>query len=88
MRKFKVIRRTVKVTEDIKFGPGDEFSDEEDLFCIEAHRRNRIINVLLDSGQVKEKFDDIDSIIHLGAGWYELPDGSRVRGKDNALKAL
>lgn len=76
------------MTKELQFKTGDEFNDEEDLFEIESHRRNRIINVLLDSGQVKEKFDDIDSIIHLGAGWYELPDGSRVRGKDNALKAL
>jgi hypothetical protein len=24
--------------------------------------------------------------VHLGAGWYELADGTRVRGKENAYK--
>ena len=28
------------------------------------------------------------SIEPLGAGWFELPDGRKVRGKDAALKAL
>jgi hypothetical protein len=27
-------------------------------------------------------------IKHIGGGYYELPDGSRIRGKDNALKEL
>lgn len=27
-------------------------------------------------------------IKHLGGGWYELPDGSRVQGRDAALEAL
>lgn len=25
---------------------------------------------------------------HVGGGWYELPDGSRIKGKEEALKAL
>ncbi len=25
---------------------------------------------------------------HVGGGWYELPDGTRVKGKEEALKAL
>ncbi|WP_427124749.1 hypothetical protein ACQCPP_12495 [Priestia megaterium] len=25
---------------------------------------------------------------HVGGGWYELADGSRVKGKENALKAI
>ena len=27
-------------------------------------------------------------ITHVGGPWYELPDGSRVRGRDNAKAAL
>ncbi|MBU9724129.1 MULTISPECIES: hypothetical protein [Bacillaceae] len=26
--------------------------------------------------------------IHVGAGWYELPNGERVRGKESALEAF
>lgn len=25
---------------------------------------------------------------HVGGGWYELPDGTRIKGKEGALKAL
>lgn len=25
---------------------------------------------------------------HIGGGWYELPDGQRIRGKETAMKAL
>ena len=25
---------------------------------------------------------------HVGGGWYELPDGTRVQGKEAALKAM
>lgn len=30
---------------------------------------------------------DVDEF-HTGGGWYELPDGSKVRGRDNAEQAL
>jgi|GEM_PF-3260950 len=26
-------------------------------------------------------------VIHKGAGWYTLPDGSKIQGKDNAIDA-
>lgn len=26
--------------------------------------------------------------LHTGGGWYELPNGERVQGKKNAIKAL
>ena len=29
-----------------------------------------------------------DQLVHTGGGWYELPDGNRVRGKQAALDAL
>lgn len=32
--------------------------------------------------------EEIDGLKHLGAGWYELPSGEKVRGRDAALAAL
>lgn len=31
---------------------------------------------------------DEDGLNHVGAGWYELPNGERVRGKEAAQEAL
>ena len=29
-----------------------------------------------------------DLLVHKGAGWYELPNGEKIQGKDEALKKL
>lgn len=31
---------------------------------------------------------DTPPLNHIGGGYYELPDGSRVKGKEQAMKAL
>lgn len=38
---------------------------------------------------MSEEPDPVGSfvVIHKGAGWYTLPDGSKVQGKDNAVDA-
>lgn len=38
-------------------------------------------------GAVDASSDDLDEF-HVGGGWYELPGGERVRGKDAAREAL
>ena len=35
----------------------------------------------------KPEPDEVDGF-HVGAGWYQLPDGTKVRGKDAATEAL
>ncbi|MGH1285288.1 hypothetical protein [Bacillus toyonensis] len=30
----------------------------------------------------------VPEIVHVGGGYYELPDGEKVKGKDAAIKAL
>lgn len=35
-----------------------------------------------------EANDDLPGLKHTGGGWYELPDGDKVHGKDKALEAL
>lgn len=43
-----------------------------------------------DSSDKAETHDESDPEFpkHLGKGWYELPDGSQVQGKKNALEAM
>jgi hypothetical protein len=37
----------------------------------------------------KDKQDEKgEQVKHIGAGWFELPDGRRVRGKENAIEKL
>jgi len=36
----------------------------------------------------KSKQPPKDDIKHVGGGWYELPNGEKVKGKDEALAAL
>lgn len=36
-----------------------------------------------DNGPLNE-----DGLKHLGGGWYELPNGEKVKGKEEALAAL
>lgn len=40
-----------------------------------------------DDGQ-DEQTDDESYPKHVGGGWYELPNGERVKGKDEAIAAM
>jgi len=47
------------------------------------------IDELIDKGFLVA--DDIEAkteLNHLGGGWYELPNGEKVKGKNQALSAL
>jgi hypothetical protein len=47
------------------------------------------IELLLDQGFIGVVEEDDDGPLkHVGAGWYELPNGERVRGKEKAEEAL
>ena len=84
MRKFKVIRGTVKVTNEVEFDAGDSF-DEEDLYCMEAHKRDRRIRVMLELGTIKEEFTN-EFPIAIGGPWYQLSNGSKARGLAEAIR--
>jgi hypothetical protein len=79
-----MVRGTIKVNK-VKLTPGDEF--DEDLFAMESHRRDRIINVLLDQGRAKEMLETSDEFpISLGGPWYQLSNGKKARGLANAIE--
>lgn len=45
------------------------------------------IKELFPYSEVADESEDIEQY-HTGAGWYELPNGEKVRGKDNAIAML
>lgn len=44
--------------------------------------------VLANIGVIAADEPDESGLIHLGGGYYQLPNGEKVRGKQNALDAL
>lgn len=48
------------------------------------------IAFLVDQGYLEEvdQAEVEDDLKHVGGGYYELPNGEKVKGKDEALKAL
>jgi hypothetical protein len=44
--------------------------------------------VSLEKAVIKTKIETAIHPIHKGAGYYEMPDGSRIRGKEKAYKEL
>lgn len=46
------------------------------------------INHLKEKGFLKVEIKEEEGIKHLGGGYYELPNGEKIKGKENALKAF
>jgi hypothetical protein len=60
--------------------PGDEITEEE------AERLG--VNKAVASDTRRSGEADADGVRHVGGGWYELPDGERIRGEDAARERL
>lgn len=60
---------------------GNEFETREGM-AKELEKRKLAVRVTYKTKIV------IPEIKHTGGGWYELPDGSKVKGKEAAEKAL
>lgn len=55
-----------------------------------SHKDDDRIAFLIDKGFLKEtqKKPPEEKVKHVGGGYYELPNGERVQGKEEAIKAL
>lgn len=59
-----------------------------------THNDEERVAFLIEKGYLEKKnkqpsqAESKPEIKHTGGGWYELPNGKKVKGKDNALKAL
>lgn len=42
----------------------------------------------LNNELIIDKQEDLKGPVHVGGGYYELPNGEKIKGKDAALKAL
>jgi hypothetical protein len=60
---------------------GSEFEIREEI-ARELEKRRLAVRVTYETKVVTPQ------IKHIGGGWYELPDGSKVKGKVAAEKAL
>lgn len=81
-----------KYTGDL-FGKGDEYFTEDEKrakYLQEWGYIGKEIEKENDEESDKEieNEDDEDGIKHVGGGYYELPNGEKVKGKQNAIAEL
>lgn len=99
MEKYKVVHPFRDIQDTNKSNPngrvykvGDEFPatqrkvSEERINELKG-RNNKIGYPLIEDSLDKVPKGNADYPWHLGGGYYELSDGSKVRGKDEAKKA-
>jgi hypothetical protein len=55
-----------------------------------SHSDEGRVDFLVSKGFLSEKSKQPpkEKVKHIGAGWYELPNGEKIRGKEEALEAL
>ncbi|KSU89816.1 hypothetical protein AS180_00150 [Priestia veravalensis] len=69
------------------------FTDKETLTCYspgevyEGEDEERF-NVLQELGYIKKSVDESFFPRHVGGGYYELPNGEKIKGKDQAIKLM
>jgi hypothetical protein len=81
MKKYVVVNNFLDKTDNRKLYTKDDFY---------THKDSDRINLLLDKGFIRElqKKPPESKIKHVGGGYYELPNGERIQGKEEAIKAL
>jgi len=70
--------------------PGGALTVPDDLYDVYKNA-NVLGEEIIETAMVKPQVETAVSRVekepkHIGGGWYELPDGSRVRGKDKAIQ--
>lgn len=80
----RVIKRFKERNENLKlYEKGDTYT----------YKDKERVAFLIEKGYLEEdepQRENIksDEIKHTGGGWYELPNGEKVKGKEKALEAL
>lgn len=98
MEQFNIYKDGTKVstTDDTAFEFADLQSDTEYTLGVSRMLDGRESEVVTIKAKTDEEIveppfnsetEEIEQY-HAGAGWYELPNGEKVRGKDNAVKML
>lgn len=78
--KLVVINAFIDKNTNIGYSVGDTFESDD----------SERVSFLKEEGYLFNNAEDEtpENIKHVGGGYYELPNGDKVKGKDNALKAL
>ncbi|TQR29398.1 hypothetical protein [Brevibacillus brevis] len=84
MKKYHVTSNFIDIDTDELVKAGDIIEADDDR--AELLREKQVIGK-----EVQEQQDDdhdLEGLKKLAGGYYELPNGDKVRGKDNAIEAL
>jgi hypothetical protein len=77
-----------KYTKDL-YGKGDEYFTEDEKRAKYLQEWGYIgKEIEHENDEEIENEDDEDGIKHVGGGYYELPNGEKVKGKQNAIAEL
>lgn len=84
MKEYTVIAEFKDAETGNRLKPGDTISADDDR--VERLKAADVIGKEVTSGTSNDP--DENGLISLGGGYYQLPNGDKVQGKDKALEAL
>ncbi|ELK38878.1 hypothetical protein D478_27374 [Brevibacillus agri BAB-2500] len=84
MKKYHVISDFIDKDTGLLIKSGDVFEADDER--AEQLKEKQVIGKEVQEQQ--EDDPDLDGLKKLGGGYYELPNGEKVKGKENALEAL
>ncbi|PGV63095.1 hypothetical protein COD94_16730 [Bacillus cereus] len=83
IKEYAVVTAFCDKFSDIHYSVGDSYKTG-DLERIEFLQEEGF----LDKEPIVGYKPDITDIVHVGGGYYELPNGEKIKGKEAALEAL
>jgi hypothetical protein len=75
-----------KYTKDL-YGKGDEYFTEDEKRAKYLQEWGYIGKEVDDDEKIEDEIEK-EGIKHVGGGYYELPNGEKVKGKQNAIAEL
>ncbi|PDZ92574.1 hypothetical protein [Bacillus thuringiensis] len=83
MREFKVITAFRDKFSYVHYSVGESYKtdDQERIEFLQKEG-------FLETEPISDYKPVVPEIVHVGGGYYELPNGEKVKGKEAALKAL
>lgn len=86
--KLRMIKSVAGAERGINFAYGlGEIIDIESVGARSLLKAKYAVPVKEEKEKAVQKKSLEKKIVHVGGGWYELPNGERIRGKENALRA-
>lgn len=64
------------------------YIEEENTINTGHYERIKNKTVEVETADLNNESEETADIKHVGGGWYELPNGEKVQGKDEAIEAL